>query len=209
MYKQSSLQNLRQGVLHGIGSFKPQGGVDTVASGIGHLLGAGAKDFISSRIDLQKAKDLALYQHQLARSIPHNNLGAMLTNMGAVAGAAGIVGGASMVMDHIKVQQGYKKMLDAYPELAREQPERVKAYYDAIASGSPDIATQPLVAGSLIKRMMNYDGFDPSTYQELVSTQVNIDKVRNDRMKNVIAVGNTGLNQMHAYGIGADPNGRR
>lgn len=198
-----------QGVLHGIGAYKPREGVQGAMSGIGHLVGSGVKDLISSRIDLQRAKDLALYQHQLAGSVPHNHLGALATNMAAMAGAAGIIGGAGMVMDHMKVQQGYKKMLDAYPELAREQPERVKSYFDAIASGAPDIASQPLVAGSLIKRMLNYDGFDPSTYQELVSTQTNIDRVRNERIKNVITAGNSGLGQMHTYGIGADPNRRR
>lgn len=160
-------------------------------------------------IDLQKAKDLEVFRQQLASQHAHNPIHAMLTNAGTIAAGGLMLQGASMLNDHAKVQGGYKKMLNAYPELARENPERVRAYFDAIASGSPDIAAQPLVAGSLVKRMLNYDGFDPSTFQELAATQATIDRTKNETAKNVISLSNSALGQMHTYGIGANPNLRR
>jgi hypothetical protein len=136
---------------------------------------------------------------------PISALRGFMGNMGVVAGGAALVSGTGMAMDAMRLNASYKKMLQLYPELAREQPERVKNYFDAIAAGSPGTASQPLVAGSLIKRMLNYDGFDPATFKELVGTEANFSKINAHGPGELMF---NGLDTLHRYGIGTDPHRR-
>jgi hypothetical protein len=143
-------------------------------------------------------------QHALAPKPIH----ALLQNA-AVVGGMGVAGAAgNYAMGQMAVQSSFKKMLQLYPELQRENPERVKTYFDSISQGSPDIASNPLVVGSLIKRMLNYDGFDTATYNELVGSQANIDRGRSEGMKNTISLGEKGMSTLHNYGIGSVPRVR-
>ena len=85
--------------------------------------------------------------------------------------AVGIHGAVQGAMTQRATDASYQKMLQLYPDLQRESPEKVRMYFDTLASGSPDVATKPLVVGSLLKRMLSYDGFDHSTYMELSKHQ--------------------------------------
>lgn len=126
----------------------------------------------------------------------------MVQNAGALALVTGGVGAVGMIADRVKLNSSYQKMLQLYPELQRESPERVKLYFDSISNSSPSVAQQPLVAGSLIKRLINYDGFDHAVYKDLVSAQSQLDRNRLSSHSNLIDLAGTGLNTMHTYRFG-------
>ena len=101
----------------------------------------------------------------------------------AVLGAAGLgVSLAGQEWSNAQVQRSFQTMLQRYPELQRENPTRVKQLFETISRAAPDVAQDPMVAGSLIKRMVNYDGIDHATYMELVSTQ---EKMTKNRMSQI------------------------
>lgn len=129
-----------------------------------------------------------------------------LKNMAIHAGALGLMtGGMAAVgaaVDHVKLNSSYQKMLQLYPELQRENPERVKLYFDSIANSSPSVAQQPLVAGSLIKRLINYDGFDHTVHKDLVSAQSQLDRNRMSANQNLLNLADIGLSQTHRYRFG-------
>jgi len=94
-------------------------------------------------------------------------------------GAAGLaVSAGGQLWSNVQVQRSFQTMLQRYPELQRENPTRVKQLFETISNAAPDVAKDPMVAGSLIKRMLNYDGIDHATYMELVSTQEKMTKTR-------------------------------
>ena len=126
----------------------------------------------------------------------------LAAHLALVAGAMGINAMGSALSDSYKLNSSFQKMLQIYPELQRENPDRVKLYFDSIANSSPSVAQQPLVAGSLIKRLVNYDGFDHTVYKDLVSTQSALDKNRLQGEGNMISMGSKGLDLMHTYGYG-------
>jgi hypothetical protein len=88
-----------------------------------------------------------------------------------------MLGGAASV-SQMQLNSAYKDMLQRYPELAREEPSRVRELFVSISRAAPDVAKDHIVAGSLIKRMLNYDGVDHTTYMELVRTQESMTKTR-------------------------------
>jgi hypothetical protein len=73
-------------------------------------------------------------------------------------------------------------MLQRYPELGQENPDRVRQLFSSISNAAPDVAKDPTVTGSLIKKMLNYDGIDHATYMELVKTQESFTKNRNNQL---------------------------
>lgn len=123
----------------------------------------------------------------------------LATNAAVLAGGAGLVALGGFAVDQFKSHQSFQKMLQIYPELARENPDRVKLYFDSIATSSPNVAQNPLVVGSLIKRLMNYDGFDHSVHKDLVSVQSALDKNRLSGQGNMINLMGNGLDLMHTY----------
>lgn len=134
-----------------------------------------------------------------------NPIRGLLMNAGAIAAGTGAIMGGQALVDSYQVNQSYQKMLQLYPELSREDPQRVKTIFDALAAGSPDMAKQPLVVGSLVRRMLNYDGFDHTTFSDLVSAQSAINKNRTGAAQMILGAGTSGLNLMHSYGINAPP----
>lgn len=134
-----------------------------------------------------------------------NPIHGLLMNAGALAAGTGAIMAVGAVADSYQVGQSYNKMLTLYPELSREDPQRVKNIFDAIASGSPDLAKQPMIVGSLVRRMLNYDGFDHTTFNDLVSAQSAINKGRQGATQTLLGVGTSGLSLLHNYGINAPP----
>lgn len=129
----------------------------------------------------------------------------LLMNAGAMLGVTGGMMAGGAAVDAVQIHQSYNKMLQLYPELAREDPQRVKNVFDAVASGSPDLAKQPMIIGSLVRRMLNYDGFDHTTFNDLVSAQSSINKGRSDTLKTLTSIGTSGVGLMHDYGVNVPP----
>ena len=148
------------------------------------------------------------YGQRLAAKLGPNPVHSALTNAALVGGGMAAAAGANYAIQAHAVNQSFNKMLQLYPELQRENPERVKVYFDSIAQGSPDLASNPLVVGSLVKRMLNYDGFDHATFNDLVSTQSSIDKARSEGIKNVVSIGSHGMSTLGNYGVNMMPRVR-
>lgn len=118
--------------------------------------------------------------------MPLNPVGHFVPQTGAsllkpllAVGAAGLgVSMAGQAWGNVQIQKSFQTMLQRYPELQRENPTRVKQLFETISNAAPDVAKDPMVAGSLIKRMLNYDGIDHATYMELVATQEKMTKTR-------------------------------
>ena len=89
----------------------------------------------------------------------------------AVAAGVGVYGLGRMAVERHQTGSSYNQMLELYPQLKREDAQRVKLYFDTIQQSAPGIARQPLVAGSVVSRLLNYDGFDHQTYKDLLSAQ--------------------------------------
>ena len=116
-----------------------------------------------------------------------------------MAGAGLAVKGVGMLTDHVKAQRSFSEMLKLYPVLQQESPEKVRLYFDSIARRSPAVATDPIVAGSLIKRLINYDGFDHSVFRDLVQTQSTLDANRRGFQQNATQAMHQGLQLAHMY----------
>ena len=95
--------------------------------------------------------------------------------------AAGAVAGINAMMNRQQINHSYTSMLQRFPELARENPTRVRELFTSVSNAAPDVAKDPIVTGSLLKRMLNYDGIDHTTYMELVKTQESIAKTRSSQ----------------------------
>lgn len=120
-------------------------------------------------------------------------LGHGLMALGATIGAAGALGGIAAGVSQAQLNASYKSMLQRYPELAREEPTRVHELFVSVSRAAPDVAKDYVVMGSLIKRMLNYDGVDHATFMELVRTQESLTKTRATQMSPLISASDVGV----------------
>lgn len=70
----------------------------------------------------------------------------------------------------------FKKMTEKVPSLAEKDPEQVKDYFNVVQTFSPKAATNPLVAGALVNKMMEFGGVDHKLVQDISSIQSGINQ---------------------------------
>jgi len=70
-----------------------------------------------------------------------------------------------------KAVMAYNKMTEKYPELKEKDPDKVKDYFQVIESFSPKAATNPLVAGALVNKMIEFGGVDHKLVQDIANIQ--------------------------------------
>lgn len=144
-------------------------------------------------------------KNYLGRPVVQNRMmqGAVMAATPLVLGgiANGVIGAVQGGMSKMKLESSFQKMQQLYPELQRESPEKVRLYFDTIASGSPDIASQPLVVGGLLRRMLNYDGFDHSTYMDLGKHQKNMSGLNAGRGVDLGFLGRDPMSDAHRGSI--------
>lgn len=77
-----------------------------------------------------------------------------------------------------KAQAGiaFKKMQEKVPSLKERDPEQVKDYFNVIQTFSPKAATNPLVAGALVNKMMEFGGVDHKLVQDISSIQTGLNQ---------------------------------
>lgn len=109
------------------------------------------------------------------------SLGHSALLLGGGLALAGGVAGVNAMLNRQAVNQSYTRMLQRFPELTREDPTRVRELFTSVSNAAPDVAKDPIVTGSLVKRMLNYDGIDHATYMELVKTQESMTKTRSNQ----------------------------
>jgi len=92
-------------------------------------------------------------------------------------GAYGLFGAALLkqllnpVSEKIKAHQSYNQLIKKNPILAEKDPQEIKDYFNVIQTFSPKAASNPLVAGALINKMMEFGGVDHKLVQDLASIQ--------------------------------------
>ena len=91
-----------------------------------------------------------------------------------LAAAAGLAG-KELVYDPIKstvdMKNSFEMMSKKVPQLAEKNQEDIKDYFNVIKTFSPKAASNPLVAGALVNKMMEFGGVDHKLVQDLAAIE--------------------------------------
>ena len=109
---------------------------------------------------------------------------------------AGILGASALkhgVIDpmrtNAKVRKSKKELYKKYPNLKHEDPKKVKDYFNVVKQYSPHAAANPLVAGSLVNKMVQFGGVDHKMVQDLVDIEHGTTAHRNNMVSTAIKGG--------------------
>ncbi len=70
-----------------------------------------------------------------------------------------------------KARMAFSKLVEKNPALEGKDPEKIKDYFNVIKTFSPKAASNPLVAGSLVNKMMEFGGVDHKLVQDIAAIQ--------------------------------------
>ena len=88
----------------------------------------------------------------------------------AMAGSAG-VHGIDRLVQAVKKGHQYKKMMEANPELSHYDSSEVQQAFNTLHKFNPELAGDPLVAGTFVRRVADADAIDHRTVGDLVKTR--------------------------------------
>jgi hypothetical protein len=86
----------------------------------------------------------------------------------ALSGAA--YGGEELyhkLKQHVDINNAFKTMNEKVPALNEYPQEKIQDYFDVIKSFSPHAASNPLVAGALVHKMLEFGGVDHKLVQDI------------------------------------------
>lgn len=86
---------------------------------------------------------------------------------------------AKPTIEAINIMKSRKDMMSKYPNLGEEDPEVIKDYFDVVRTFSPKAASNPLVAGSIVNKLVQFGGVDHKLIQDLGSIQSDSDDFSN------------------------------
>ena len=113
-------------------------------------------------------KALVMLRKHFVRPMKQLGVGAALTG-------AGIVAGKELVYDPIKskleISKSFKELPSKVPQLAEKDPKQLKEYFNVVKTFSPKAAANPLVAGALVNKMMEFGGVDHKLVQDISAIQ--------------------------------------
>jgi hypothetical protein len=75
------------------------------------------------------------------------------------------------MMQNRAIENSYNTMLQQTPQLAGEDQNVIRSYFDVVKTFSPNAAANPLVAGSLVNKMVQFGGVDHKLVQDMASLQ--------------------------------------
>jgi hypothetical protein len=75
------------------------------------------------------------------------------------------------IVQGVKINSSFNKMIGKTPQLEEADQEKVRDYFDVIKTYSPHAAANPLVAGALVNKMMEFGGVDHKLVQDLINIQ--------------------------------------
>ena len=70
-----------------------------------------------------------------------------------------------------RIQKSYEQLSEKVPQLAEADQDKIRDYFDVIKTYSPHSAANPLVAGALVNKMMEFGGVDHKLVQDLINIQ--------------------------------------
>lgn len=101
--------------------------------------------------------------------------GALLPVAGAAATA---VVGKELIVDPIiesrKIKKSFAAMTKKVPQLAEKDQEQLKDYFNVVKTFSPRTASNPLVAGHLVNKMIEFGGVDHKLVQDIAAIQAGL-----------------------------------
>jgi len=99
--------------------------------------------------------------------------GAALTAGGIGAAMLGSLGvhGVDRFVQAVKKGKDYKDMMEANPELEHYDPQELQDAFNTLHKFNPELAGDPLVAGTFVRRVADADAIDHRTVGELARTR--------------------------------------
>ncbi len=97
--------------------------------------------------------------------------GGAAAGLGLGVSAAGDIHDA--IADPLKKRSYFKKMMRENPHLKREKPKEVKKFFNTIYKFNPTVASDPVVSGSMMKRILQFkdEGIQPQDIKVLTETR--------------------------------------
>jgi len=94
----------------------------------------------------------------------------------------GVYAGKEAVIDPlvqaVKINKSFKAMAQKVPQLADQDQKQMKDYFNVIKTFSPKAASNPLVAGALVNKMMQFGGVDHKLVQDISAIQAGLPQPR-------------------------------
>jgi hypothetical protein len=103
----------------------------------------------------------------------------------ALTGIAGMVGMQAIgkAKDMINSHDAYNKMIAKMPDLSEYPEEQIKDFYSVVKTFSPKAAANPLVAGALVNKMLQFGGVDHKLVQDIA----NIEGDKKDILSDIVS----------------------
>jgi len=92
----------------------------------------------------------------------------------AAAATVGLIGKEVVVdplMKRSKLNKSFEQMQEKVPQLKDKNDKDLKDYFNVVKTFSPKAASNPLVAGALVNKMMEFGGVDHKLVQDLASIE--------------------------------------
>lgn len=92
-----------------------------------------------------------------------------LVTVGSTAAKVGL-GALGDLKTKNELDRSYGGMFNEFPDLSEDRPQATK-YFDMMAKYAPALASNPLIAGTWVKQMMNMNVVDPKNIHSLIDAQ--------------------------------------
>lgn len=90
----------------------------------------------------------------------------------------GLYAGKELIVDPLvesnKINKSFAAMAEKVPQLADQDQDQVRDYFGVVKTFSPKAASNPLVAGALVNKMIQFGGVDHKLVQDLAAIQAGI-----------------------------------
>jgi hypothetical protein len=100
---------------------------------------------------------------------------------------------ADPIVEAAKTSRSFALMNKKVPQLADKDPQQIRDYFEVIKTFSPRSASNPLIAGALVNKMMEFGGVDHKLIQDLNSIE-NIN-TRESMLDKMIATSLSGISK--------------
>ena len=102
-----------------------------------------------------------------------------------LAGLTSLIGvqAADKINQVVKARNAYDTMLQKLPQLNEYPENEVKDFYSVVKTFSPKAASNPLVAGALVNKMLQFGGVDHKLVQDIA----NIEGERKDIFGDIVS----------------------
>jgi len=142
--------------------------MDTIKEAADSLLGKG--EITQDEYNLLKNKGAFELPKEAAFG---DALKKILWPIAAVGGVT--IGAKEAIVDplvqHSKIKKSFGQLKAKVPQLQEKDEEDIKDYFNVVKTFSPRAASNPLVAGALVNKMMEFGGVDHKLVQDISAIQ--------------------------------------